>query len=121
MAKFFKILNHSLTVFLVLSCLVHLSYITYYSVYPEMPEITVQRIDLEEMEDFPLSFRLCMFEPQNSFHRYVNIGYDNLGAFYMGLNMRNKSLFGWKGHFENGSTFASATGFIDIKWQHIIQ
>ena len=115
MAKFLIIFKHSLTLFLVLSCFVHLVYIAYYFVYPELPEITVQRIELEEMEEFPISFRLCMFEPQNNAQRYKNIGYENYGYFYWGMNMRNNSLFGWKGFFENGSTFASATGFEDFK------
>ena len=93
----------------IIACLIHLCYLGYYVVNPEFPTITVDKVDLKDI-DFPLVLRLCIGEPKDGHLRFRKVGYGTYGKFYYGQSFYNHSLFGWKGHFANGSTFNSVEG-----------
>ena len=93
----------------IIACLIHLCYLGYYVVNPEFPTITVDKVDLKDI-DFPLIFRFCINEPSNGSFRFRNVGYEAYSYFHYGKSFFNQSIFGWKGHFENGSTFSSVEG-----------
>ena len=95
----------------IIAFLVHFCYIGYYVVNPEYPTITVLRKDLKDI-DFPLGFRLCFNEPYNGSLRFQNVGYKAFSYLFSGESRYKRFVFGWKGHFENGSTFQSVEGTI---------
>ena len=101
-----RLLKHFLQVIniiFVVGCLVHVGLNGYYILYPPLPEIKVYQVDLKNM-DFPLTFKLCVTERENSYERYEKLGYRNDFNFFIGRSRHNRSLFGWNGHTENGST-----------------
>ena len=53
---------------------------------------------------------MCVSEIDNSTERYTNLGYKNDYDFYLGRSVYNKSLFGWNGHLQNGSTVGTVEG-----------
>ena len=97
----------------ILVCFIHLCYIGYYVVYPEYPTITEFKEEIKDL-DFPLVFRLCINEPTNGSIRFENAGYKAFAPFFYGESKYNKTVYGWKGHFENGSTFTSVEGKVLI-------
>ena len=79
--------------------------------YPENPNIQVQRKDLKDIK-FPLAFKLC--ESLQDKHRntvYHNYGYKDAVTFFLGESVHNKSLRGWSGHTKNNSVFGSVKGY----------
>ena len=89
--------------------LIHISYIVYYILYPELPEIIVSKKNLDEME-FPMTFRICAFELDDTKSRYQLFGYENYGEFFRGSSLHNETLYGWAGHDENGSVLGNVEG-----------
>ena len=79
--------------------------------YPNLPDIRIYKTDLKDI-DFPLVFKLCVMEKHNSTARYTNVGYEDSFDFFKGVSMYNKSLYGWRGHHQNGSTIARVEGKI---------
>ena len=77
--------------------------------YPNLPDIRIYKTDLQKI-DFPIVFKMCATETQNSTARYTNVGYEDSFDFFKGVSRYNKSLYGWSGHHENGSTIASVKG-----------
>ena len=107
-----RLLKHSLQVIniiFVVGCLVHVGLNGYYILYPPLPEIKVYQVDLKNM-DFPLTFKLCVTERENSYERYEKLGYRNDFNFFIGRSRHNRSLFGWNGHTEDGSTLGGVEG-----------
>ena len=89
--------------------IIHISTICYHSIYPDVPEIVVYKKDLSEIE-FPLLFRICLFENENKNHRFHKYGYEGVRSFFSGLSMYNSSIVGWAGHTKNGSSRGSVSG-----------
>ena len=108
-----KILNVisvvSIKFMLPLLCLIHISLNGYYMLYPILPDIRIYKTELQSI-DFPLIFKMCVAETRNSTARYTSVGYENAYDFFKGVSMYNKSLYGWSGHYKNGSTIASVKG-----------
>ena len=88
---------------------VHVSFIGYYTVHPELPSIEKHIVDFKDIE-FPFIFRLCATEKINKDERYRKIGYKNVYDFFLGESMYNESNYGWNGHQENGSTIKGIGG-----------
>ena len=100
-----KILN----LCLIIISVSHISYLGYQSANPELPEIKVYKRSLDQL-DFPLFFKVCIFENRNTTRRYQNVGYSDELSFFRGVSTFNESLVGWSGHSSNGSTLASVEG-----------
>ena len=89
--------------------IIHVGFIGYTILYPEVPEIVVIKKSLHEI-DFPITFRICAFEIEDKYERYNRIGYEHDDDFFLGKSMYNNSIYGWQGHLEDGSTIASVEG-----------
>ena len=101
----------SIKTLFVIICLVHISSITYFLIYPEFPDIRIYKRDLQDIE-FPLSFKICVSDVIGADKRYKNFGYTNDFDFFAGESMYNSSMFGWSGHTENGSSVGTVKGSI---------
>ena len=101
--------------------LIHISSIGYNILYPEVPEIVVYKRNLKEI-DFPMSFRICVHELNDTRSRYQRFGYKNYDDFFRGKSMFNGSLYGWAGHDQNGSVLGSVEGdFLKDKFLLILE
>ena len=98
-----------INVFFSIVFITHVSSIGYHILYPDVPEIVVLKKYLHEI-DFPITFRICAFEIENKYERYRKLGYDTDDDFFLGKSRFNESVYGWKGHHEDGSTLASVEG-----------
>ena len=87
----------------------------YYILFPDWPEIKITNKDLKDIE-FPLSFRICVSEIDNSYERYTDHGYTHDFAFFNGESSYNSSLIGWNGHTQNGSTIGPLRGLNFIRF-----
>ena len=106
--KIFKV--YLIKSILALTSIIHISFIGYNILNPELPEIKHYIKDLKN--DFPISFSLCV-EPKNILNvedRIKELGYEHLLAFYYGRSKFNNGLFGWSGHSKNGSSLMSVEG-----------
>ena len=93
----------------ILICIVHISLTGYHVLFPDLPSMRIQDKTLKDIE-FPFFIQMCVSEIDNSTERYTNLGYKNGYDFYLGRSVYNKSLFGWNGHLENGSTVGTVEG-----------
>ena len=112
-----RTLKHTLqaiNIIFVVGCLVHVILNGYYILYPSHPEVKVYQVDLKNI-DFPLTFKLCVTEREKSNERYENLGYKNDFNFFLGKSRYNKSLYGWNGHTEAGSTLGGVEGLEHIE------
>ena len=115
----FKAFHYAVNLLFVLACLVHFCYIGYYVVYPEFPTINVYRTDLMDI-DFPIAFRFCINEPKDGSLRFKSVGYKKFTYLFYGESMHKTKMFGWRGHFQNGSTFNSVEGRILVSFNIIL-
>ena len=99
----------SINVFFSIMFLIHISSIGYSTLNPEVPEIVVYKRNLREV-DFPMTFRLCVHELNDTRSRYQRFGYKHYANFFRGLSMFNDSLYGWAGHSKNGSVLGNVEG-----------
>ena len=94
---------------LVITCSIHICFISYNIFSPEFPVIREYKKDLKDI-DFPISFIFCVKESKDKNTRYQKYGYRDVTDYFEGVNMFNNSIVGWSGHRKNGSTFESAEG-----------
>ena len=97
MSKVATFLNTSFSI----ACIVHVTFIGYYIIYPVLPEIKIYSKDIKDIA-FPLVFRLCAREFQDPDKKYKIIGYDNVMDFFRGQSMYDWKHYGWNGHKEKG-------------------
>ena len=109
MSKIGKFVSLVLNFILGILCVSHIIILSYYEFNPNLPLIEIVEKDLREIE-FPLSFRFCIFDEENHDNRYKQFGYEDDTEFFGGQSKFNRSIVGWGGHTENGSTLASAKG-----------
>ena len=83
----------------------HIFTIGYKLVYPENPSVKNYNSELKNI-DFPLAFKLCLFELDKSNDRYTKIGYPNVYWFFEGKSKFGE-IFGWNGHLQNNLTLGS--------------
>ena len=97
---------------LVIAFIIHISIIAYNIKHPDFPSVKVYSKDLQDLDEFPLSFKLCARELTNITHRYKKFGYNDIYAFFQGRrNYRGSGKwFGWAGHGEGNETLASVIG-----------
>ena len=100
-----------INVFFSVIFLMHISILVYYILNPEIPEILVSKKNLNEIE-FPMTFRICAFELNDTVSRYKLFGYNNHDDYFRGRSMFNDTLYGWAGHDQYGSVLANVEGEI---------
>ena len=100
-----------INVFFSVIFLMHISILGYNILYPEIPEILVSKKNLNEIE-FPMTFRICAFELNDTVSRYQSFGYSDYAGFFRGQSMFNNTVYGWAGHDENGSVWGNVAGKI---------
>ena len=88
---------------------VHVSFILYYNLYPDVPSIKVYSKSMKNMY-FPICFKICFNEKGRD--RFERLGYLYDQRFFRGENVFNRSIVGWLGHTRNGSTFNDFEGTI---------
>ena len=66
----------------------------------------------QALDEFPVSFQICVKEQTNSQDRYIKFGYDNIWSFYKGITDYDGVWVGWAGH---NSTKTSVKGKIIVK------
>ena len=109
MPEWVKYVSLMVNFVLVIMCLSHIAILIYGEFHPNLPQIEYFEKNLDEIE-FPLSFKFCIFETKdkkNNKNRFNQFGYEDNVNFFMGFSKYNKSIIGWGGHTENGSTLAS--------------
>ena len=106
MLKNFEKVLHTI---LIVSCIVHVLFICVQIFHPSLPEIRVYKKDLKDIE-FPISFRICAQELREGDEKFKKLGDKGISDFFRGRSMFNKSLVGWRGHTENGSTISTVEG-----------
>ena len=106
---FYIVIKYIINSCLILACVVHLLYITYFEFNPVIPEIVVYRKNIEDFEEFPITFKICV-EETNNIERYMKVGYAGFNKLYTGKSAYNSTTFGWHGHMQNGSTYAFTEG-----------
>ena len=109
MGKILTKLVHFVSLFFTIVCMIHVIYTLYSTIYPTHPSIKVIEKDLKEIA-FPILFKICGKEYSNSSSRFRKLGYAAELDFYGGLSKFNKTIIGWNGHTENGSTIGPLTG-----------
>ena len=90
---------------------VHVSFIGYFTIHPELPTIEKHIVDFKDIE-FPFIFRLCATEKKDKDEKYRQFGYKNVYNLFLGESMYNRSIYGWNGHQENGSTIKGIEGIV---------
>ena len=104
------------------ACIIHVAFIGYNIIFPELPEIKIYSKDLKDIA-FPLAFRLCAQEHQNPDEKYQKIGYKNAMEFFIGRSMYNWKHYGWNGHKENGEKVTSLEKILNrvsYDWERIV-
>ena len=103
--------HHLLLLNLFFTCgfLVHVFTIGFNLMHPDYPSIRVYEHDLKQI-DFPLSFKLCVTEQENSTERYRRMGYADEYRFFAGKSRFEEEVIGWSGHSQNGSTLFNIQG-----------
>ena len=99
-----------ITILFSVGTLFHISYLGYFLLYPELPEIEVSTVKLEDIE-FPVVFKICLYDLQNFNERYQKLGYAGIDEFFSGYN--DSDLIGWNGFDENGDPIATVEGKLD--------
>ena len=113
---------------LVIAFIIHISTIAYNIKHPDFPSVKVYSRDLKDLDEFPLSFKLCARELTNISDRYKEFGYSSVYAFFQGRKrFLGGEWFGWAGHDERNETLASVAGknfkmlMIQVLILHFIQ
>ena len=89
-------------VIVLITWFVHVSFIFYDNLYPDVPSMKVYSKSMKNM-DFPICFKICFYEKGKE--RFKRLGYSYDQRFFKGENLFNKSIVGWLGHTRNGSRF----------------
>ena len=105
--------NLFLNIALMIACSVHVSNILRDSMFPELPNVKHYENDLNNIE-FPITFKFCFMASDTNRERrnwiFKKFGYNSIVQFFRGQSMFDKSLVGWSGHTENGTTMTSTEG-----------
>ena len=89
--------------------LVHAAFIGHGIKYPVQPSIKLYSKDVNELDSFPISFKICVKELENPSERYKKVGYSTVWNFFKGLPDSSGSLVGWSGN-KTGNTRTTAEG-----------
>ena len=68
----------------------------------------LEEINLDSI-DFPILFKICI-KPAFHTSELYEAGYKNIWYYFIGQSRFNKSVFGWGGHTDNGTSIGTAQG-----------
>ena len=92
--------------------LIHISIIGYYQLYPTETSTRLSERKLDDL-DFPVLFKICL-NPAFNENYIKEVGYYSLWSYFIGKgrwrNSNGGAVYGWAGHWENGSTISSIQG-----------
>ena len=80
---------------------------------PEVPELRVSKRRLGDIE-FPLCFKVCFHDMENSRSRFQRYGYKHDYDFFIGKSMFNESIYGWEGHNKFDMTLGPVKGKLQV-------
>ena len=103
-----KLLGYAINTFFIIICFVHVVKVIFMSAIPEFPETKMYGKQLKDIE-FPIAFILCV-TPDDLSEKYKGRGYLDEEDFFTGQSRYNQFEYGWYGHYENGSTYATFEG-----------
>ena len=102
--------NLFLNIALMIACTVHVTNILKGSLFPELPNVKHYENDLKIIE-FPVTFKFCFMASDTNRERrnwiFKKYGYKTIVQFFRGQSKFDKTLVGWNGHTENGTTMTS--------------
>ena len=90
--------------------LVHAAFIGHGIKYPVQPSIKLYSKDVNELDSFPISFKICVKELENPSERYKKVGYSTVWNFFKGLPDSSGSLVGWSGNNTGNTSRTSVEG-----------
>ena len=112
-SKVFVFILH--TIF-ILAFFIHITIIFVNILNPDLPEVQISQMDLKDIE-FPLTFRICIHDHDVN-KIYKDAGYQNVYTFFKGRSLYNKTIYGFLGHLQNGSTkydsFVGSSSIINV-------
>ena len=79
----------------------HIFLLLYFLMNPTIPEIGIFKTHLADIQ-FPIVFKICLFEAENVTQRYENISYDDVDSFFSG-KLTGK-VYGWGDVNETGTS-----------------
>ena len=92
--------------------LIHISIIGYYQLYPTETSTRLSERKLDDL-DFPVLFKICL-NPAFNEDKIKEVGYYSLWSYFTGKgrwrNSNGGAVYGWAGHWENGSIVSSIKG-----------
>ena len=92
--------------------LIHISIIGYYQLYPPETSTRLSERKLDDL-DFPILFKICL-NPGFDEDKIKEVGYYSLWSYFTGKgrwrNSNGGTVYGWAGHWENGSIVSSTKG-----------
>ena len=109
-----KLLEIVLNIILIIVCFVHITINLINYLNPVVPNVRHYEKDIGDME-FPLDIKLCLSINDSMFH---SLGYFDSYELFLGKSKFNKTIFGWSGHTEDGSTLASVQGSWLFRFQN---
>ena len=113
LSTYFRKLNmYYMEVSCFLLFLIHISIIGYYQLYPTETSTKLSERKLDDL-DFPVLFKICL-NPAFNEDKIKEVGYYSLWSYFTGKgrwrNSNGSAVYGWAGHWENGSTISSVKG-----------
>ena len=90
---------------------VHVTFIAYGIKYPHTPSVKLFTKSFNDLDGFPISFKVCVRELTNQHDRYKKFGYDSVWAFYRGIANDEGTWVGWAGHEDNSSMTSVKGGY----------
>ena len=75
------------------------------------PSQTISSMEEKSLDsiEFPALFKICI-KPAFNIAELRKAGYKSIWAYFLGQSRYNKSLYGWGGHYKNGSSIATVAG-----------
>ena len=75
------------------------------------PLETVSHIEEMSLDniDFPVVFKICI-KPAFNISELNHAGYNSIWGYFKGQSMHNASVYGWGGHFKNGTSIGTVEG-----------
>lgn len=107
--SFFKRLINLINFTLLIICIINSCEVSYKLANPELPSIREYETNLKDIE-FPISFKICLYNLNETYDRYHRLGYEDKMNFFLGRSKYNKSHYGWNGHTEDGATIGPTEG-----------